>query len=111
MDKCNALIKTGPRKGNICGAGKKVIDVVNGKEVPHCNRHKIKNKQKDNVVDVLSTKFKETLKIEESEKLHNDSKNDIFEEEEIDESINSDGQNILNKLDKQLDKLFNEYGL
>lgn len=103
MDKCNALIKTGPRKGNTCGARKKVIDVVDGKEVPRCDRHRIKNKQKD-VVGTLSTKLKETLKIEESGKLDNDIKNDNFEEE-IDE------QNILNKLDKQLDRLFNEYGL
>lgn len=99
MDKCNALIKTGPRKGNTCGSRKKVIDVVDGKEVPRCDRHRIKNKQKD-VVDTLSTKLKETLKIEESGKLDNDN----FEEE-IDE------QNILNKLDKQLDRLFNEYEL
>lgn len=54
MDKCVAILKYGCRKGEHCGANKKVIDIIDGNEVPHCNRHKIKIKKNDNVVDVLS---------------------------------------------------------
>lgn len=115
MDICNELIKTGPRKGNICGAAKKVIDIIDGKEIPHCNRHRIKNKQKDDAIDILSNKLDTTLKIEDDrEKLNN--KNNIevdnnIHKKDINEVINYDEQNILNKLDKQLDELFNKYGL
>jgi hypothetical protein len=105
MDKCVAILKSGSRKGEHCDSSKKVIDIINGKEVPHCNRHKIKSKQKYNVVDVLTTNLNKTLKITEN------NKNSKFEKEEIDEFIDSREQNILNKLDKQLDDLFNEYGL
>lgn len=100
MDKCIAPIKTGPKKGNICGANKKVIDIINGKEIPHCNRHRIKTKQKEqniNVVDELSYNLNESLKIEENKKIEN--------------IIDPNETNILNELDKQLDNLFNEYGL
>lgn len=102
MDKCIALIKTGPRKGEICDATKKIIDVIDGKEIPHCNRHKLKENKKmlnTDSIDILSKKINKSLKIEEREK-SKDNEYDNFE-----------GQNILGKIDKQLDKLFNEYGL
>lgn len=110
MDKCVAILKSGSRKGEHCDASKKVIDIIDEKEVPHCNRHKIKSKQNDNVVDVLTTNLNKTLKITENKKLDNN-KNSKFEKDEIVEIIDSSEQNILNKLDKQLDDLFNEYGL
>jgi hypothetical protein len=95
MDKCIAIIKTGPRKGKLCGAIKKVIDVVDGIETPHCNRHKIKQIN-NNIVNVLSSELSKNLNIEEKEDI----------------KINDyDDQNILKKIDKQLDDLFNEYGL
>lgn len=95
MDKCIAIIKTGPRKGKLCGAIKKVIDVVDGTETPHCNRHKIKQIN-NNIVNVLSSELSKNLNIEEKEDI----------------KINDyDDQNILKKIDKQLDDLFNEYGL
>lgn len=97
MDKCIAIIKTGSRKGENCGASKKIVDIVDGKEISHCNRHKIKeNKGKINKdsVDILSKKLNKSLKIEENN-----------------ETVNFDSQNILDKIDKQLDELFNEYGL
>lgn len=95
MDKCIAIIKTGPRKGKLCGAIKKVIDVVDGTETPHCNRHKIKEIN-NNIVNVLSSELSKNLNIEEKEDI----------------KINDyDDQNILKKIDKQLDDLFNEYGL
>lgn len=95
MDKCIAIIKTGPRKGKLCGAIKKVIDVVDETETPHCNRHKIKEIN-NNIVNVLSSELSKNLNIEEKEDIKN---NDY------------DDQNILKKIDKQLDDLFNEYGL
>lgn len=106
MDKCIAIIKTGPRKGQNCGAIKKVIDIVDGKDIPHCNRHKIKEIN-NNIVNELSEKLNESLNIEEKEKVN------IIQEkqEENIEFDNYDSQNILNKIDKQLDNLFNEYGL
>ncbi len=110
MDKCVAILKSGYRKGEHCGANKKVIDIIDGNEVPHCNRHKIKIKKNDNVVDVLATNLNKTLKIIENKKLNNN-KSDNFEKDEIVEFIDSGEQNILNKIDKQLDELFNEYGL
>lgn len=93
MDKCIAIIKTGPRKGQNCGAIKKVIDIVDGKQIPHCNRHKIKEIN-NNIVDELSEKLNKCLNIEENIEFNN-----------------YDGQKFLNKIDKQLDNLFNEYGL
>lgn len=95
MDKCIAIIKTGPRKGKLCGAIKKVIDVVDETETPHCNRHKIKEIN-NNIVNVLSSELSKNLNIEEKEDIKN---NDY------------DDKNILKKIDKQLDDLFNEYGL
>lgn len=109
MDKCIELIKTGLRKGNICGATKKVIDIIDGMKVPHCNRHRIKNKQ-DNAINLLSNKLDKTLKIEDEEKLNNKSNNDIHKKD-INEIIDYNEQDILDKLDKQLDDLFNKYGL
>ena len=113
MDKCIATIKSGPRKGEQCGASKKVIDIIGGKETPHCNRHKIKETFD---VNTLSEKFSNNLKIEEKEKL--DENNEIIEDKEDNnilekdnEHVKLDGQDILNKLDKQLDELFNDYGL
>lgn len=106
MDKCIAIIKNGPRKGQKCGANKKVIDIIDGKEIPHCNRHKLKTNT-DNV-DELSKKLKEDLKIVEKNKhsiQDNGNSNDINIEETI------DSQNILDKIDKQLDDLFGKYGL
>lgn len=100
MEKCIATIKTGPRKGGKCGANKKVIDIIDGKETPLCNRHKIKE-NKD--VNTLSEKLNNNLKIEDkgdNNILENDNKHDKL-----------DGQDILNKLDEQLDELFNDYGL
>lgn len=99
MNKCIAIIKTGKRKGDICGATKKIIDIVDGKEIPHCNRHKIKeNNEKINTDNVLSEMVNKSLVIED---------NNYIEKEEN----NDDAKNILYKLDKQLDDLFNEYGL
>lgn len=118
MDKCIAVIKSGPRKGEICGATKKIVDIIDGKEIPHCNRHKIKeNKEKLNTdsIDILSKKKNKSLKIEEREKSKEDNErieidNNILKEENS-EYDNFDSQNILGKIDKQLDELFNEYGL
>lgn len=117
MDKCIALIKTGPRKGEICGATKKIIDVIDGKEIPHCNRHKLKENKKilnTDSIDILSKKINKSLKIEEREKSKDNErieiKNNILKEKN-NEYDNFEGQNILGKIDKQLDKLFNEYGL
>lgn len=117
MDKCIAIIKTGPRKGEKCGASKKVIDNIDGKDIPHCNRHR--NKIKENKdVNILSEKLNNNLKIEETEKI--DENNEIIrdgdrEDDNISEKDNEyvelDGQDILDKLDKQLDELFNDYGL
>lgn len=84
MNKCIAILKSGKRKGKLCNANKKVIDIIDKKEVPHCNRHRIKNNKKNNNVDILTSNLSESLKI-------NDNK--------------------LEELDNQLDHLFNEYGL
>lgn len=100
MDKCIAIIKTGPRKSKLCGAIKKVIDVVDETETPHCNRHKIK-KINNNIVNVLSSELSKNLNIEE--------KVDVNQKEDI--KINGYDENILKQIDKQLDDLFNEYGL
>lgn len=103
MDKCIELIKTGPRKGKECGARKKVIDIVDGKERPHCNRHKIKILN-NNVLNELSENLDKKLNIEK--------KNEIdFIQEENNENDDFSNQNILKNIDKQLEKLFNEYGL
>lgn len=103
MDKCIAIIKTGPRKGKLCGAIKKVIDVVDGTETPHCNRHKIKEIN-NNIVNILSLELSKNLNIKEKVNVNSIQKEDI--------KINDyDDQNILKKIDKQLDDLFNEYGL
>lgn len=108
MEKCIAIIKTGPRKGKKCNAVKKVIDIVDNKEIPHCNRHRIKENED---VNILSKKLNNNLKIEEKniDKINKIMKNkDNNDNKEIDKD---DGKNILNDLDKQLDKLFSEYGL
>lgn len=111
MDKCIEILKSGSRKGQKCGASKKVIDFVNGKEVPHCNRHRIKSKQKDDVVDILTNNLNKSLKISKNKKIDNSNKNNKVEKDEIIEFVDSGEQNILNELDKQLDNIFNEYGL
>lgn len=100
MEKCIATIKTGPRKGKKCGAVKKVIYIVNGKEIPHCNRHRMKENED---VNILSENLNNNLKIEEN----------ILEKEDGEDSETDkfDGQHILDDLDKQLDKLFSNYGL
>lgn len=101
MDKCITIIKTGPRKGDICGSSGKVIDIVDRKEVSHCNRHRLKSKQKDNDVDLLTTNLNKSLKLSENKNV----------KEEIVEFIDSGEEKIINKLDKKLDDLFKEYGL
>jgi len=110
MDKCIATIKSGPRKDEQCGASKKVIDIIDGKELPHCNRHKIKE---NNDVNTLSEKLNNNLKIEEkvenNEIIEDKEDNNILEKDN--DHVNFDEQDILNKLDKQLDELFNNYGL
>lgn len=111
MDKCIEILKSGSRKDQKCGASKKVIDFVNGKEVPHCNRHRIKSKQKDDVVDILTNNLNKSLKISKNKKIDNSNKNNKVEKDEIIEFVDSGEQNILNELDKQLDNIFNEYGL
>lgn len=103
MDKCVATIKTGPRKGAKCGARKKLIDIVNGEEKPHCNRHKIK-KINNNIVNELSENLDKKLYIEKKENF------DFIQEENIEDN-DFNNQNTLKKIDKQLDKLFKEYGL
>lgn len=84
MDKCIAILKSGPRKGKPCNANKKAIDIIDRKDIPHCNRHRIKSKQKYDGIDILTTNLGKSLKIHD---------------------------NILEKLDNQLDELFNEYKL
>lgn len=114
MEKCIAIIKSGPRKGKKCDAVKKVIDVVDNKEIPHCNRHRIKENED---VNILSKKLNNNLNIEEK-KLDKSNKkmkiedNILKEDDDENKEIDKDdGKNILNDLDKQLDKLFSEYGL
>lgn len=68
MDKCIKLTKTNPRKGKRCGARKKVIDIVNGKERPHCNRHKIKILN-NNVLNELSENLDKKFNIEKNDKI------------------------------------------
>lgn len=42
--KCNAILKTGNRKNEICGANKKKDVIIDGFLQPRCNRHIINNK-------------------------------------------------------------------